>query len=433
MRIWILEIGEPLPLEGDVRLHRYGQFSQFLAKAGHQVTWWTSSFSHAPKKHFAEADQDVTFNGVTLRMIRGFGYPRNISLARIRHNRHFAKRFSQLAPQYEAPDLIIAPIPILEAAGAAMAYAKARQIPVLTDIRDEWPDELKNLAPKPFRPFARLLLNRSYRAMTSFCRQVTGIMAVSERQLSFGLRFAGRPRQNTDLIFPHGYSPQKIGTEKTAQAESWWTTLGTKPEPLTLCFFGTLGQYFDFATVFTAFRELKNEIPLQLVIGGTGSSLEAYKKAAADLPNVIFAGWLEAPQIQVVMKHSQVGLAPYISDSAMSLPNKPFEYMSARLAIMSSIQSELAGLLARHHCGLTYLSNDVAALKQGLRQLYADPTETKAMGERGFQLWAAQFNTDAIFNHVTLHLEKVVQNWANTRNASSDLPLTESVQQDKQI
>ena len=37
MKVWILEIGEPLPLEKDVRLLRYGQFSKWLAKQGDDV------------------------------------------------------------------------------------------------------------------------------------------------------------------------------------------------------------------------------------------------------------------------------------------------------------------------------------------------------------------------------------------------------------
>jgi hypothetical protein len=49
MKVWIVEIGEPLPVEHDVRLLRYGLLTKELAKYGHEVVWWTSSFSMLQK------------------------------------------------------------------------------------------------------------------------------------------------------------------------------------------------------------------------------------------------------------------------------------------------------------------------------------------------------------------------------------------------
>ena len=60
MKISIVEIGEPLPLEENVRLLRYGNFCRYLASKGHEVTWWTSSFSHMPKKHLVDSTQKIT-------------------------------------------------------------------------------------------------------------------------------------------------------------------------------------------------------------------------------------------------------------------------------------------------------------------------------------------------------------------------------------
>lgn len=406
MKIWILEIGEPLPLEKNVRLHRYGQFSKFLAKAGHQVTWWTNSFSHAPKQHFAERDVDHMIDGVTLRVIRGLGYKRNVSVSRIRHNKHFAKRFSELAPQYEKPDLIIAPVPIIEAAVAAIEYGKAHNVPVMTDIRDEWPDELTNLAPKPLRPLARLALKRSYNSMEKLCREAKGIMAVAERQVDYGLRFAHRERMPSDRVFHLGYSSDRPPIETLSEAEKWWQSLSLNPSALKVCFFGTLGKFFDLDTMFKALRDLGDDVPIQFIVGGVGSKLESYKKSAADLPNVIFAGWLKAPEIQVVMKHSQVGLAPYITGSAMSLPNKPFEYMSGRLALLSSIEGELATLIEKNQCGINYHSSDANALAVALDRLHSNREATRAMGERAFELWQREFTTDVIFPRIARHLEQ---------------------------
>ena len=52
MKIWIITVGEPLPMDdGEVRAYRSGLLFSELVNAGHEVTWWTSSFDHSQKKN----------------------------------------------------------------------------------------------------------------------------------------------------------------------------------------------------------------------------------------------------------------------------------------------------------------------------------------------------------------------------------------------
>lgn len=409
MKIWVIEIGEPLPLEKDVRLHRYGMFTPFLAKDGFDVTWWTNSFSHAPKKHLVERDTELMWEGVRLRIIRGLGYSRNVSLARIKHNKHFASRFAEEAPKQEKPDLIIAPIPIIEAAVEIMKYAKPRGIPVMMDIRDEWPEELRNLAPKPMRWLSRIMLSRAYKNMGWVCRQATGIMSISERTVEFGLRFAGRPRGPTDFVFPLGYSLALPSVEKVTEARQWLLSKGVTPGIFTVCFFGTIGKFFDFKTVIDAVVELSGEVPIQLLIGGQGGEFERVKKWANNHPSIFLLGWLDAPKIHAAMQLSHVGLANYKTGTAMSLPNKPFEYMAGSLAILSSIDGELAQLLDAYHCGLSYKSDDKETLKAQLYKLSNDLGATRELGANGHRLLLDRFETNKVFKQVVANLKRVIE------------------------
>ena len=94
MDIWIIEIGEPLPIEPDPRLLRYGRFSRYLADRGHNVRWWTSGFSHQARQHIISCASEIENNGVTLDVIPGRGYKSPVSLERFLHQREFAKEFS---------------------------------------------------------------------------------------------------------------------------------------------------------------------------------------------------------------------------------------------------------------------------------------------------------------------------------------------------
>lgn len=407
LKIWILEIGEPLPLEPGARLHRYGLFSKWLATQGHQVTWWTSSFSHTPKKNFVNGDCEVLQDGVRLKFIYGKGYGRNISFARIKHQSDFAAKFlvqAELAA--EKPDVIMAPIPTVDGAAAAVQFGRKHGIPVIADIRDLWPDEIRDLAPPIARPFAQLALFRAYQKLDRVCSEASAICGVSRSYLDYGLKHSGRPK-SLDFVFPLGYSAHQISKEKLEAAEKWYESLNIPKEAFVSCFFGTIGKFFDLDTVVRTARLLGPDY--YFILGGDGSSLAEFKTQAQDLKNVIFPGWLNAAQIQVVMKHSKAGLAPYARHAKMSLPNKPFEYMSAGLPVVSSIQYELKEILAENQAGLTYLADSVSEFSEALRHLRRDSVFRERSGANARALFESEFSSEKVFDHALTNIQRVVE------------------------
>ena len=397
IKIWINEIGEPLPLEDNVRMHRYGRFCRYLAEQGHDVTWWTSSFSHAPKKHFVEQDQDISIHGYTLRLIKGPGYPKNVSFQRIQHNKHFAKSWAQQAEKFTPPDLIINPIPVIEIADAAIHYAQKHQVPVLIDIRDEWPDELANIAPSPLRPLARLFLSSLYKKMNRVCSQANGVMGISQKQMNYGLSFAGRSQQDTDYVFPLGYPSPQLNPEQEKQAQEWLSKqFPTHHFKAVACFFGTIGRYFELEHVIQAAQQLPH---IGFILAGDGDSFAKYKKMAAPYSNVFMPGWVDQPKIQAIMKASDIGLAPYVDNQAFSLPNKVFEYMSGGLAIISSIQQEFKELSEQHQLGRSYSPGQTQRLIEHLEELCNDKALLKQMQQNSFKLFNEQFEEQRVFKN----------------------------------
>ena len=60
MKVWVITVGEPLPIDGrHERLYRSGILSQLMAAEGHDVTWWTSSFNHTKRAQRSTADSTV--------------------------------------------------------------------------------------------------------------------------------------------------------------------------------------------------------------------------------------------------------------------------------------------------------------------------------------------------------------------------------------
>lgn len=88
MRVWIINPFDNLPLEG-YRPQRYWLMARGFVAKGHDVTYWTSDFSHATKKmrvlvHEANA-------GFTVKMVPTLKYPRNVSLKRVASHRRLAR------------------------------------------------------------------------------------------------------------------------------------------------------------------------------------------------------------------------------------------------------------------------------------------------------------------------------------------------------
>jgi len=411
MRIWFTEIGEPLPVENNVRLHRYGMLTRALASYGHEVVWWTSSFSHAPKKHVFKEDREILIDGVILRILKGPGYRKNVSYQRVKHQKHFAEKFYRLSKNHEFPDLIISPVPTLEVAEAAVSLGNENNIPVLTDIRDEWPDEFVELAPKRLRWLARLLLRNSFKRMSFICKNATGIIAMSKRQLQYGLSFAGREQGRNDGIFPHGYSRKPMKSGRLIAAKKWWKEKGIHQDAFVCCFFGTIGRFFNLETVINAARILSREFSIQFVLCGDGSHLARYKKLASSTDSVIFPGWVDSHKISSLMELSDVGIAPYASHTRMSLPNKPFEYLAGGLPVVSSIQGEFKEILEENQCGCTYDPGSVQQLCNVLRKLRGSQDLTKEMGKRARALLEERYSIEEIFPRINEHLVSVVNNY----------------------
>src|SRR5580693_5934186 len=117
MRAWIVDATEPLPIDAGERQWRCGMLCDVLLAHGYEVQWWSSTFHHARKVHRRPTPQTVEARpGLTLRLLHGPGYRRNLSLARITHNRIVAKAFAEEAKRIPRPDFAFCTMPTPELA-----------------------------------------------------------------------------------------------------------------------------------------------------------------------------------------------------------------------------------------------------------------------------------------------------------------------------
>jgi len=198
-------IGENLPLEEGICILRTGMLAERLAQNQHDVLWWTSAFDHFQKTWLFQKDTTVKLSGFTIKALKEVGYHKNVSFRRFVDHRIIAHKFKKISSAMDPPDIILTATPSYDLAYEAVAFAKARHIPVLIDIRDEWPDLFMNSMPGKLKKFLKIIMSHDFRMIKRTLHGADGLIAMMNSLLEWGLKYAGRPKGARDRIFYLGH------------------------------------------------------------------------------------------------------------------------------------------------------------------------------------------------------------------------------------
>jgi glycosyltransferase involved in cell wall biosynthesis len=409
MIVWLIQPGEPLPIEGPTRPWRTGLLAEELTRRGHEVLWWSSAFSHARKRFICRGSELVTAPaGYQIQLLAAIAYRKNISLRRIISYRGLARSFRRLSQQRLRPDVIVSSYPNIELSRAAVELGERWSIPVVLDICDLWPDIFVDLAPHGLHWLARAILFPMFRDAAVALRSCDSIMAVSDGYLQWALQRAGRSATDQDLVLHLGYAQPEVDRQTRAGAARSLRERGVDPEKTIAWFIGVFGHTYDLQTVVEAARRCQDLQQLQIVLSGDGEQMASLQRLTSGLSNVLLTGWVDAAEIACLMDWSQIGLAAYGERAPQGLPNKIFEYLCAGIAILSSLRGESEALLVEHECGLSYSSAD--QLADRLHQLCTRPQQLQNMADRARQLFTQSFDARHIYPRMADHVEQLGRN-----------------------
>jgi glycosyltransferase involved in cell wall biosynthesis len=408
VQIWVITVGEPLPgYSGDDRQLRSGYLAQLLAARGHQVTWWTSSFDHFRRKHFTLWSERVEVGpNLRLQFLKGCAYRRNVSLARQLNHWQIAREFRHLAASYPRPAVIVCSFPTIELARESVRYGRARGVPTFLDIRDLWPDEMVDRLPQAARGLGRALLSPLFASARRALEGASGLIAISERFLNWGLEFAGRERSaERDRIFPIGYTGNTAhGNAPTAEVRAA-PGVDVNPDKRVFWFAGTFVGNIDLGTVIEAARRLQDREDIQFVLTGSGERSDEWHSQARGLANVVFTGWADSAELGALSSVAWAGLGAYRKGAKMSLPNKLFEYMSRGLPIVISLEGDTRDLVLSRNIGLPYEAGDPASLAAVVKRLAEEADLRRIMSANALRVYHEQFSPSRIYGEYADFLE----------------------------
>jgi glycosyltransferase involved in cell wall biosynthesis len=402
LKIWLIQIAEPLPNQKGARKMRTSLLSDELKKRGHTVTWWTSAFDHFDKKWIFREDTDLELGErFTVKALKGIGYKNNFSLFRFIDHRIIASKFEKKACKMERPDIIIASLPSYDMAYRAVRFAKENNVPVLVDIRDEWPDLFLDYVPRKFKRLARIALHGEFKMLTQTVRQADGLIAMMESLLGWGLNYAGRERGWKDGVFYLGYKREVDAADSTRLLKM----LNGAKERFVVAFIGTFVDNNDPSVIIECAQKLKDE-GILFVLAGSGELFEKIKMRSSPLSNVLMTGWLNGAEIAALLGHSHIGVCPTPKDRP-ALPNKAFAYLSGGLPVVSAFQGDLKEIIEKRRVGLNFAPNDVESLSNCIMRLHNDTALYKEMSGNALRLYSEAFDADRIYVEYADHIEKV--------------------------
>ena len=412
LTVWLVNPFDDIPGEGLPPL-RYWTLARILASRGHDVTWWTATWSHRRKATRMvplgiREDEDFAVRLVAVRP-----YRKNVSLSRFRSHRDFGRTFERLAHesiasgQLERPDIILASLPPLEGPEAAARLARQLDAVFVVDMMDLWPDTFERLVPGPAlirRPLAKLLLGGMYRRRKELIAAADGISAATNAYADAVLHDvpAERPRHVCPVgaylqEFP---PPPRLIDAVPHDADGAATPAPV--EPLQCVYAGSLESGQDLDALVAASRTLSLAgTRAVLHVAGTGQ-LEPMLRAAAAASvggscRIEVHGLLPREAYVRLLSSCDAGLVLVKPESLVAIPYKACDYAAAGLALVNSLPGELQHLIDEHAAGLAYAAGNGGSLAKAIAALADDRPKLLAMRQGARRLAAAAFDRERTY------------------------------------
>lgn len=322
----------------------------------------------------------------------------------------FAVRSVALALR-EPYDLVFATTTPLTAGIPGIAARWLRGKPFVFEVRDLWPElpRAMGVIRNPVVLWAMGVLEwASYRSAHALVGLSPGIVE--------GIQHRGVPAQRITLV-PNGCDLNLFARNDGAP----WRPDGVAASDLMAVFAGTHGMANGLNAVLDAAGELqrRGRADIKLLLIGSGKLKPGLVERARQegLNNVVFHDPVNKARLAGLMAATDLGLQVLANVPAFyfgTSPNKFFDYIAAGLPVLNNYPGWLAEMIQAHQCGFAVPPENPAAFADALEQAAGNRTALKAMGERGRELAAREFDRALLANRWVDCLENAVP--ADIRN-----------------
>jgi glycosyltransferase involved in cell wall biosynthesis len=405
MKIWLISAFEPTPVD-NTRPMRFMSIADTAIERGHEISFFTTTFQHNSKSHrFQKNTRQVIREGsYEVIFVHSKAYTKNISFGRMMAHYDLAgKLMQELKSQTVRPDVIYISLPPLSTVEMVCKWAEKLDIPVIVDIIDPWPEVFLKVMPPTMRSLAKLPLMPLYKKLKTIMSQCTAVTSISEQYISWSApyRSASKP---TAFFYPAvQFDEVKKSMDKIRQSEK------RDFSKLRMVYAGSLSSSYDIPCILEAAELLEKKYPgkTEFLIAGTGPQEALIKEK--NLNNVQYLGWLKQDGMHRAFFQSDLGLTQHVEGATQSVTYKLFDYLSAGLPILNSLDSEMAAIIADNKVGFNNRSHDAKGLVANIEKFLSDPELLSTYKENALELTARLGDSKVVYKSLVDFIETVHQ------------------------
>ena len=370
MHILIFQTGEPLHIDhGSYRPMRAISLANKLAERGFKVSLISSSFFHQRKYHRSKVFKSIQLNKkIEIILIPSRGYKNHISISRIFDHFILAinlKRYL-IKRKHFKPDRVFLGYPPIETSFIILKWAIKKNIPVMLDIKDNWPINFLEPIPKILKPLSIFFI-LPYLILSKYIfRKAKYINSISEEFIVWIKNFSNN-KSSKYYITPLVRKPIKLSSKEEENHMSFWSNnkINLKKRKH-FSFVGSLTKSFDFDFIFEYAKLLYPYYPeCKFVICGSGDLSDQLIKQSKKTKNVYIFGEIDKFKAKLLIKYSLATLAPYKNSENFkkSIPNKVIESLENNIPFITNLDGKLSDMIRERENGIYIPNNDKKFIK----------------------------------------------------------------------
>lgn len=353
----------------DTHEDRINLVYDFFINKSYDVSIIQSDFRHFEKSKRIEKKQDFIF-------IETRPYYKNMSVARLASHYKFSKKAFQLVENLK-PDLLYVVVPPNSLAKFAATYKKRhRDVKLIFDLIDLWPETMPVGKIKLTPPFVHWRLMRDKSLIKSD-------LLITECDLY-------------QSILKNVLKDIKTETVYLAQKEH---ILERHPvfnkDEIHLCYLGSINNIIDIPKIKKLISLIHEIKPVTLHIIGDGEGkhilIDEIKSAGAI---VEYHGKIYDPQKkQNIFDKCQFGLNIMKDTVCVGLTMKSIDYFQAGLPLINNIQGDTAQMVVKYKIGFNVANENIEDTT--ISVVNANEQELMIMRENTYKLFSSHFSIEA--------------------------------------
>jgi len=312
-------------------------------------------------------------------------------------------RIYSVAKRFDADVIIVRDLPM---ASAALFVGKLRNIPVILDMAECYPEFIRLIW--KFEPFklANILIRNPL--LTDLIEQVV-TRSVDHIWVMI--------EESRNRLLDKGISKNKISiVSNTPIQERFSEKSSSVPDiikqhqgALILLYVGFVNYSRGLDVVLESLPHvIRQGIDVFCVITGTGTAEKTLADKVRQLAlqdKVAFEGWVDNKQVSDYIAGSDICLVPHHKCSHWdnSIPNKLFDYMAAGKSVLVSDVTPMKRIVYDMQCGLVFQSGSASSMAEQVIRL-ADPGLRHKLGSNGQEAVKTRYNWN---NEVAVMLESL--------------------------